>query len=46
MAFEKKIFATKKELKLALINFFVDENGRKVSKYKLRKDKEFLRAIK
>ena len=46
MAFEKKIFATKKELKLALINFFVDESGRKVSKYKLRKDKEFLRAIK
>jgi len=37
MAFEKKIFATKKELKLALINFFVDESGRKVSKYKLRK---------
>ena len=46
MSFKKKIFCSKKELKYELINRLVDENGNKVSKGELSKDKNFLKAIK
>ena len=45
MAFEKKIKCSRSKLKHELINRLVDSEGRKVSKYSLKKDKEFLKAI-
>lgn len=46
MPFKRKIFCSKRELKKELLDRLVDEDGNKVTKEELSKDKDFLKAIK